>query len=503
MKHTSTASSLVSTIGIVSGLTLLTNLLALVREVLFARAFGATATADCYVTAATIVATCFLIFAAGSLQGAFMPRYQRALVDGECGRAVGLWRSTLWSLILVLGLITAGLMLWPGLWVGWVVPGFAAEQQAQTANLLVWMAPMAVLVGLGSLLQSVAHAHRRFLLPAMVPALNNLLLIAALVLVVPAAGVTGFAQSTLIGTCAWLVLWPLAQRLLPSVPPAPRAGDLGELASAMLPLVLLLVADQVGALVQKALVSDLEAGSIAVLNYAARLEGLPVGIFAAAISAVFFPALVEALSRGDGVHIGQRFRTGIAAVLFFSVPAAVFLTLEAPLTVRVLLERGAFDPAASARAAEALTWYAVGLVPQSLIVYLHRAFYATGDTRTPMVVGIFSAVLHVLLCWQLVGPFGYLGIAMGTTAYAILYVALLALYLPHPMAPHLPRCWGDLWRTATAGAAMAALYLFWPFPATVLGLTLALAGGGMVYVTVMWMIGDRNLWLGLHRGAES
>jgi putative peptidoglycan lipid II flippase len=496
-------SNLLSSIGIVSGLTLLTNLLALVREVLFARAFGATGMADSYVTAASIVATCFLIFAAGSLQGAFMPRYQRALADGEGGRARGLWRSTLWSLLGLLGLICAALMFWPGLWVGWVVPGFAAAQQAQTAELLVWMAPMTLLVGLGSLLQSVAHAHQRFLLPAAVPALNNVLLIAALILVVPAAGVTGFAQATLIGAAAWLVLWPLVQRLLAPVAAAPRPGDLVGLARAMLPLVLLLLADQLSALVQKALVSDLEPGSIAVLNYAARLEGLPVGIFAAAISAVFFPALVAALAGGDADRIGQRFRAGIGAVLFFAVPAAVFLVFEASLTVRVLLERGAFDSAASARAADALVWYAVGLVPQSLIVYLHRAYYATGNTRTPMAVGIFSAVLHILLCWQLVGAFGYLGIAMGTTAYAILYLVLLGVFLPRPMAGHLLGCWGGLWRAATAGVAMAALFLVWPFPPTLLGLGLALGAGGLVYLAVAWLVRDPDPWLGLRGGMAS
>lgn len=483
-------SSFISSIGIISALTLATNLLGFGREVLFARAFGVGHEADAYVTAFSITAVCFLVFSAGSLQGAFMPRYQQAIVCGEPALARGLWHSTLRVLCTVLVLIVAALVLGAELWVAWVVPGFDEAAREHTAEVLRWLAPMVLLFGLGSLLQSVAHAHQRFVLPALVPLLNNVVIIASLLLLVPSLGLIGLSQGTALGALLWLILLPDVLRRLPVAPARLRPGELRGLGSAMLPLVVLLAADQFSALVQKTLVSDLETGSIAVLNYAARLEGLPVGIFAAAIAAVFFPALVEALARGNRTATQERFELGLTAVCFFAVPATLLLTMEPQLVVRVLLERGAFGQEASVRAAEALRWYALGLLPQSLIVFINRFYFAAGDTRTPMRIGVAAAALHVLFCWALVEQVGYLGIAIGTTVYALVYAALLLAGLGRQLTEPARVLGRASWRALAAGAVMAAVFWFGAFPESLLGLLSALTAGGMIYLLAAYLLGD-------------
>lgn len=476
--------------AIVAGLTLATNLLGFVREVLFARAFGAAGRADVYITAASIVAVCFLVFSAGSLQGAFMPRYQQALVQGDGGRARGLWRGVLRALALVLVLIALALWLGADTWVGLVVPGFDPERRRETADLLRRLAPMVLFAGLGSLFQSVAHAHQRFLLPALVPFLNNVVLIGTLLLVVPYAGVSGFAHGAVGGSALALLLLPQVLRLLPDAVATRAAGAVRETGIAMLPLVALLATDQFSALLQKTFVSDLAIGSIAVLNYAARLEGLPVGIFAAAIATVYFPALVEALSRGDRALIEARFRSGLGALCFCMVPATVFLLLQARPTVSVLFERGAFDAEATLRAADALRLYALGLLPQGVIVFVNRFYFAAGDTRTPMRIGIYAALAHVGLCRMLVGAIDYLGIALGTSLYALVYAGLLLAGLGRVLAAPWSCLLPCLWRPLLAGAAMAAVSLAWPFPETVAGLALALASGALAYLAAARVLGE-------------
>jgi putative peptidoglycan lipid II flippase len=481
---------LVVSAGVISALTLATNFLGFAREVLFARAFGAGREADAFVTAFSIVATSFLVFSAGSLQGAFMPRYQGAVVRGDAALARGLWRLSILVLSIVLSIVVVTIMLAAERLVALVVPGFDEAAKRLTAEILQWLAPMVFLVGLGALLQSVMHANQRFFLPALVPFFNNLVLIGALVLAVPAFGLVAFGYGTVLGAAVWLTLLP---GVLAQLPRGPARLDLREfrgLLSAMLPLVVLLVADQLSGLAQKTFVSDLEAGSIAVLNYAARLEGLPVGVFAAAIAAVFFPALVESLAKRDAEAIGTRFKLGLAATSFFAVPATVFLVMESQLVVRVLFERGAFGPEASVKAADALRWYAVGLLPQSLIVYLNRVFFANRDTTTPMVIGVSTAALHVLICWRLVGEVGYLGIAMGTSLYALVYFFLLLFRLRGLIERPIGSLLAVAWRGAVAALPMAMLLWTVPFPVSITGLLVALATGVAVFLVFAFLLRD-------------
>lgn len=110
--------------GLISALTLLTNLLGFVRELLFARAFGATQEADCFVAAFSIVATCFLVLAGGSLQGAFMPRYQQAIVRDHHALAKGLWRATFAGVFIFAGAIGVAIYFGAESVVSWVLPVF-------------------------------------------------------------------------------------------------------------------------------------------------------------------------------------------------------------------------------------------------------------------------------------------------------------------------------------------------------------------------------------------
>lgn len=481
-------------IGLVAGLTLGTNLLGFLREMLFARVFGATNDADTYITAFSIVAMCFLVFSGGALQGAFMPRYQSKLVCGELSSARAFWNSTFFPLSAIFLGVMVILIAGAGLWVDLVVPGFNTEQKQLTIQIIYWLSPMVFLVGVGSLSQSVVHAHEHFLLPALVPLFNNITIIIFLLIVVPSFGIYGLAVGTLLGATIWLTLLPLARKFLPTFKPIKDSSAIRDLFHGMTPLIILLVADQASALFQKNIVSDLEAGSIAVLNYATRLEALPVGIFAAAIAAVFFPALVDAISRNDTEAIKARFNMGIRAVFFCAVPATVFLIMNSQFVVKVLFERGAFDANATLRSADALVYYAAGLVPQCLIVFINRVYFAAGDTRTPMKKGVFSAGLHVIFCWVLVNEIGYLGVAAGTTLYAVIYVVLLFVGLPGVFRFKIRAMWKSIWRSLVGGSVMVVFYMQHYFEQGFFGFLFSIIIGGTVYLIIAWLLCDPVLF---------
>lgn len=476
--------------GLISALTLLTNLLGFVRELLFARAFGATQEADSFVAAFSIVATCFLVLAGGPLQGAFMPRYQQAMVHEHHALAKGLWRATFAGVFIFAGAIGVAIYFGAERIVSWVVPGFDQESQVLTSQILRWLAPMVLLCSLGALFQSTLHAHRIFALPALIPVGNNLVLILVLVVLVPSYGLAGMSYGTVGGGALWLLLIPFVLQHLPRGAGCFDAGSLRDLMRALWPLIVLLGVDQVAGLVQKTLVSDLEAGSVAVLNYAARLEGLPVGIFAGALAAVIFPALVEVAARGDKQALEERFRFGVAAISFFLLPSAAFLIAESELIVKVLLERGAFTPEATLRTARALELYSAGLLSQGLIVYLNRVYFALGDTKTPMVVGVVTAVLHVFFCWLAVDSIGYLGIAIGTTFYAIAYFLMLIIWLRGKVNNPFHNFFISVWRPLIASSILMMAMCFFDLPSAMFGLLVGIVAFVVGYLLLLSFMRD-------------
>jgi putative peptidoglycan lipid II flippase len=487
----------ITSIGWIAALTLATNLLGFVRELLVARAFGISFHADAFVAAFTIVSMCFLIFSAGALQAAFMPAYQGFIARQEEIRAGRLFMRTLKVFGGVLLILTISVAVRSQFWVGIVLPGFSSEQLKMTASLVTIMSPMIAFVGIGNLFQSVAHAERKFIQPALVPVFNNVVLIGYLLVAAASATVSGLATTCVLGASLWLiVLLPMVWKRLTPTANGSDAASFSRMAGNFWPVFILILADQVSAVVQKTLVSDLSTGSIAALNYAAKLEGIPVGIFSAAIATVYFPVLVEALASKKHNVAGQRFKEGLSGILLVSFPAAVFLCCQAETVVRVLFERGAFDAAATLMTADALFYYALGLLPQGMIVYLNRLYFSAGETRLPMRVGLISAGLHILFCWAAVKQMGFIGIAVGTTLYSLVYVIMLYRFLHRIVSFRLRDLFLIGWRFAFGAAFLSLLYALVSFPSNILGIFAALAFGAIVYFITLVVLREPLLITG-------
>lgn len=473
-------------IGWVAALTLATNILGFVRELLVARAFGIGFQADAFVAAFTIISMCFLIFSSGTLQTAFMPVFQALIENQEEGRARWLFVRTLKVFGSVLLILTIVVAAGGKLWVSIALPGFSSEQVQVTASLVAVMAPMILFVGIGNLFQSVAHAERGFIAPALVPLFNNIVLICYLLVFFATVTVSGLATAYTGGASLWLlILLPAVWNQFPRHENDPDPKSFARILGNFWPVFALILADQVSALVQKAFVSGLSTGSIASLNYAAKLEGLPVGIFSVAITTVYFPVLVQALASGEHGLAEKRFKEGLRGIFLFSFPAAVFLSCQAETVVKVLFERGAFDTAATLMTADALFYYALGLLPQSMIVYLNRLYFSANETLLPLRVGTVAAGLHILFCWATVKQIGYLGIAIGTTLYSFIYAIMLCYFLHRVVSIRLYDLLLVGWRFALSAALTLLLYVHVTFPSSILGAFAALGVGGIFYAITL------------------
>jgi putative peptidoglycan lipid II flippase len=256
----------------------------------------------------------------------------------------------------------------------------------------------------------------------------------------------------------------------------------------MAPRVLGLAVVQINFWVNTLLASGLVVGSISSLNYAWLLMLLPQGIVAQAAATAAFPTFASLEARGRTGELRHAISSTLRGVLFLTIPAAAGLFVWRTPLIRLLLERGEFTARSTQLTAEALAFFAFGLIGHSVVEIVARAFYALHDTRTPVAVGVGAMALNALLSILLIRPLQHSGLALANTLATWLEMVLLAWLLAR-------RLGGLEWPQLTATILRACLATL------VMALPLAWAAGrwsgsSPVLVGVAGLVGAAVLYLG-------
>src|SRR5438445_267432 len=269
-----------------------------------------------------------------------------------------------------------------------------------------------------------------------------------------------------------------------------RHPALGRLLRLLVPSIFGLAAVQVTIFINTLLASLLRSGSISYLYYADRVVEFPLGVFGIALASAALPPMSRQAAAGDRRGLARTMNFALRLSCFTALPATLGLcVLRLPIT-RLLFERGHFGPVETAATAWALAWYSLGLVAFSATRIVAQAFYAMGDTRTPVAAGAAAVGVNVVIAVALLQPMAHAGLACASSASAYANLALLVWFLRR----RLGRLGGrelvrSLGRTALASAALGvwcgALLLRWPHATgrwTEAGwLGAAIGGGGLVF----------------------
>lgn len=402
------------------------RLLGVLRTVAIARAFGASPELDAYQVAFRIPDLIFQVLAGATLGSAFIPVFARTLrAEGE-ERA---WLLASRALNLVTA-ATAALCV-----VGWVlapvlVPLFAPglgsdigrrdELVAEAVFLTRLMLLSPLLFAMSGMVTGILNARERFLYPALAPMLYNLAIIAGAVFLAEPFGVRGLAVGVVAGAALHFAvqlpgLWQEGMRYRLSWDWTDAA--VREVGRLMAPRVAGLAAAQVNVyFIATYFGSRVGAGAIASLNYAWIVANLPLALFGMALSTAAFPRLAAIAAESDYEQLRREVSRLLRFIMFFTVPAAVGLALLREPVVEVLLQRGAFTAGDTRVTAAALGWYCLGIVPQAGVEIHSRAFYALGDTRTPVAFAVAALLLNAALSAALWEPFGVSGLAFAVSA---------------------------------------------------------------------------------------
>ncbi len=450
--------------GLVSALTLVSRLLGLVREQVFAALLGAGLHTDAFNVAFRIPNLLRDLFAEGALSAAFVPTYAKALHDGGRDAAHRLARRGLTVLALVMGLLVlAGILFAPQI-VALLAPGYAsvAGKVDLTVFLTRVMMPFLPLVSFAAVAMGMLNAEERFGMPAFSPAMFNV------VSVLWGIGLwaAGFSpQSVALGWSVGTLLGGLAQ-LLVQVPAlrqmgfafrpewAPADPGLRRIGALMAPATIGLAAVQINIFVNSYFAS-FEPGAVSWLTYAFRILYLPIGIFGVAAGTVATAGLAKQAARGDLEGVRASLRRSLLFLAFVTLPAtAGFLVLGRPI-VRLLYERGRFGPDATEGTAAALAFYALGLVAYTSVKVLAPAFYALGTPRVPLLASGLAVLTNVVVNVALYERFGFRAVALGTALGAIANAAVLLVLFERRHGGVLRD--GAAWRLARMGMGSVAM----------------------------------------------
>lgn len=460
---------LIRAAGSMSAMTALSRVAGYVRDNLQAHLLGAglSHSSDAFVIAFRIPNLLRRLVAEGALTSAFVPTLARSMKKGD---EESLWRfvGSVWYAltILLVGVVLLGVLFSP-LLVRALAWGYAGEAGKFDLTVVLnrWMWPYIFFISLSALAGGILNVFGRFALPAFTPVLLNLAIIACALTLRNRFPDPAFAFAAGVlagGVLQLLVQMPVLMRLgFRLGPPRPfDAGGVREVARLMLPRVLGAGMTQINLVVDSQFATSLRAGSASFLYYASRVTELTLGIFGISLSTAILPGLSRAAADGDRERVLETLATAVRLLLFVTVPATLALVVLRTPIIHVLFERGRFTAEDTLLTSSALACYSAGLLPYAAVNVLAAAFYAHGDTRTPVKIGLATFVLHLGLNFALRAPLAHNGIALSTSISAFVDAGCLAMILRRRLGEFLgARVRACAGRALACSAAMAAVLL--------------------------------------------
>jgi putative peptidoglycan lipid II flippase len=417
--------------GALGAATMTSRVLGMVREMVFARFMGDTWVAGAFILAFQIPNLFRRLLGEGALTAAFVPiikEKEKVAGDAEMWRAAN---AVICGLVLAAGAVV--LLALGGISVALAFGAFS-EKTRLMLELLRLMFPYMLLVCVAAVFIGMLNARGRFFVPAMGAAMLNVVMIASVLWLAPRLGATleqqiyGLAIGVLVaGVVQAAFQWPsLRHEGFRFQWVSPMGNEtVGRVVRQMIPGTIGVAAFQINVLLTQAFSYWLDPSIVASFNYAVRLFELPQGVIGISFATYLLPTLSGLAAEKKYPEFRQTVGQGVGYVFFINLLAAVLLLVLAEPIVRLLFERGMFGPLATLNASFALACLAPGLVAYSLVNILARAFFALGDTRTPMRISVFCLGVNLVLAVLLAFPFKQGGLGMANTLSATCNLALL------------------------------------------------------------------------------
>jgi putative peptidoglycan lipid II flippase len=433
--HVDTSSTARSAFFVGAGI-LISRIVGLIRQRIFAYYFGRSGVGDAFSAAFRIPNFLQNVFGEGALSASFIPVYARLLAQGDEKEASRVANAVFGLLALVTSLIVLFGVLGTPYFVSVIAGGFQDERRELTIRLVRILFPGAGLLVLSAWCLGVLNSHHRFFISYTAPVAWNVSIIVALVVFGRRVDAGPLAEYTAWGSVIGSALqfgvqMPTVLRLIHQFRPLIDVASehVKEVIRNFLPVFVSRGVVQISAFVDAALASFLGTGAVVALNYAQSLYTLPVSLFGMSVSAAELPTMSKALGAADVVAetLRHRLDSGLHRISFFIVPSSMAFLALGDVIAAVLYQTGKFTQADSRYVWAILAGSSVGLLASTMGRLYSSTFYALRDTRTPLRFAVVRVALTTML--------GYL------------------CSLPLPRALGINPQWGVVGLTASAGVA--------------------------------------------------
>jgi putative peptidoglycan lipid II flippase len=498
-------------VGTIGGLTMVSRVLGFAREMVMARVLGANMFADAFLVAFRLPNTFRRFFGEGAFSAGFVPLFsQRFHGEGGLEEAKRFSEEVLAVFLPILALFTLiGQIAMPAM-VWLLASGYAGDAAKfdLTVDLSRLTFPYLMLISLVSLFSGILNSMDKFASAAFAPALLNLAMLVALLLVQDggAASAHALAIAVVVGGVVQLgLVWWTARKAgitlklrKPKMTPGVR-----QFFRVVIPATFAAGVYQVSILIDTQFVSYLREGSMAHLNYADRLNQLPLGIIGTALGTAILPSISKFVDQGKPEEANKIQNQALDLAMLLTLPAAVAFAAAGVPLVNALFRGGQFTAEDALITGNTLAIVALGLPAYVLVKVLTPGFFAREDTKTPLKIAMWVLAANIALNFALIPFFGLYGLAIALMLTA--WINCAALFIILRRRGHFaiePQVGFRVLRQLIAALAMGAAIMllnrmlgsyFDGSTIERMAALLALLGtGGIIYFGLGWMIGAIN-----------
>ncbi|MBP6908536.1 MAG: murein biosynthesis integral membrane protein MurJ [Candidatus Pacebacteria bacterium] len=395
---------------LLGGFAFLSQLLGLVRDRSLAHYIGAGPTLDVYYAAFRIPDFLYISIASLASITVLMP----FLVEKLNGTPEGVFEAkrfmnTIFSAyMLFMVVISSILALCMPYLVSYIAPGFSESQHEMLVTMSRIMLLSPICIGLSNLIGTITQLFKNFLVFSLSPIFYNLGIICGVVYLYPRFGLYGLGFGVVIGALLHLCIQiPVVARH--GFLPRPRIhipwSEVYSVIKLSLPRTIALSANSFAFIILIAMASQIGEGSISLFTFAYNLQSVPVGIIGISYSVAAFPILVKSFSMKDMDNFMGHVISAGRQIIFWSLPVLALLIVLRAQIVRVILGSGTFSWADTRLTAASVALFLVSLVSQGLVLLFVRGYYASGNTRKPLFVNVFSSIMVVVFGYVLLSLF--------------------------------------------------------------------------------------------------
>jgi putative peptidoglycan lipid II flippase len=515
---------------VVSLCTIVSRVFGLLRDQAMGSLFGAGPLLDSFTVAFRLPNLARVLLGEGALTTAFLPiivedlnqRSREAAVRTTWAVFIAL-AAVLCGLVVIAEAVLAGLLAWGGL----------SPESRMLCRLTSILLPYVILICLAAQLGAVLNALGRFVWPALVPVVLNVVWLVALWWLIPVWWTDPERQIQATAVCVviagglqlsflipvvwrsgfgyrpdWRAAWPVVRRVASEMLPVVIGLSITQMNAVLDSFVAWGFAQPDGASPLMPLPGSpqypLHAGTATAIYLGQRLYQFPLGVFGVALGTVLYPLFTQHAQRGEIERLRDDLSLGIRLVLVIGLPASAGLMLIAHPLATMFFQYGKFDAAAASLTADMIVCYGSGVWAYCGLLILQRGFYAVGDRLTPMYIGLGAMVLNVILNLTLIWPLAGRGLALSTALVSALQCIATCLLLQKRVGSLRWQsiAWTAL-RTLVAVTLMSAVCWLLSDPAPgdggmksrAIRLLIPLALGALTYFAAAWVLRLEELWM--------